>query len=67
MPKLKESIPEDIDKIATAIVRMEFGPDDDTDWETYLAIAKAIKAERERCMGIIREMGEDLKQKLRSL
>lgn len=43
-------IPEDIDRIATDIVRMPLG--DDPEWETYKAIARAILAERKRCAEI---------------
>ena len=39
-------IPEDIDNIASAIVRANFAEDDDAEWGTYLLIAKAILAER---------------------
>jgi hypothetical protein len=39
-------IPEDIDNIASAIVRAQFAEDDDAEWGMYLLIAKAILAER---------------------
>jgi hypothetical protein len=39
-------IPEDIDNIASAIVRAQFAEDDDAEWGMYLLIAKALHAER---------------------
>ncbi|GAA4169274.1 hypothetical protein [Shinella granuli] len=47
-------IPDDIDRIATDIVRADYSKgDQEPDWLLYLAIAKAIHdavmAERERC------------------
>ncbi len=46
---MSENIPADIDKIATDIVRSDYTSDDeDPDWLMYLAIAKAIMAERDR-------------------
>ncbi|WP_246675468.1 hypothetical protein [Mesorhizobium sp. B2-3-4] len=40
--------PSDIDQIATDIVRAQFGPDTDADWEQYKLIANALLAERAR-------------------
>lgn len=47
-----DAIPEDIDRIATDIVRAQCGTEDDPEWQMYLAIARAILAERERCAQI---------------
>lgn len=51
------TIPDDIDRIATDIVRADYSKDgQEPDWLLYLAIAKAIHdavmAERERCARI---------------
>lgn len=44
-----ENIPSDIDQIATEIVRADYtAGDEEPDWLMYLAIAKAILAERDR-------------------
>lgn len=45
-----ERIPKDIDRIATDLVRTPY--EDDVEWNMYLAIARAILAERERCAKI---------------
>lgn len=45
-------VPEDIDRVATEIARSPMPTDCDADFELYLRIAKAIKAERERCAKI---------------
>lgn len=40
-------LPGDIDRIATDIMRADYsGPDKDSEWEMYLAIGRAILAER---------------------
>jgi hypothetical protein len=46
-------IPDDIDAIATDIVRAPL--EGEEDFELYLRIARAIMDERERCMGIVRD------------
>lgn len=43
-----EDIPEDIDQIASAIVKNPYAGDDEPDFQLYLAIARAIQAERNR-------------------
>lgn len=50
-------IPDDIDRTATDIVQMRMG--DDPEWETYVAIARAILAERKRCAGVARSEAEN--------
>ena len=42
-------IPEDIDRIATDLVRADYSGDHDPEWAMYKAIAGALAAERERC------------------
>jgi hypothetical protein len=49
-------IPEDIDAIATDIVRKPCDPDGDPDYEMYERIARALMAERERVAGIAARM-----------
>lgn len=45
-------IPKDIDEIASDIMNMRFNSDQDSEWETYKAISRAIMAERLRCSEI---------------
>ncbi|OVE94475.1 hypothetical protein B7W85_13060 [Allorhizobium ampelinum] len=54
-------IPDDIDLIATGIVRnaSPASADVDPDYELYLSIAKAILAERERCAAIVETISHD--------
>ena len=52
-------IPEDIDRIATDIVRAQCGTEDDPEWQMYLAIARAILAERERCRLIAVDVAQE--------
>lgn len=47
------NFPEDIDKIATDIVRAEWG-DADPEWALYQAICTAIMRERQRCAKLAR-------------
>lgn len=51
-----ERMPEDIDRTATDIVQMRTG--DDPEWETYVAIARAILAERKRCAEVALREGD---------
>lgn len=46
---ISSPIPNDIDKIASDLVRMDFSKADEPDYAFYLAIAEALNAERERC------------------
>jgi hypothetical protein len=48
--------PEDIDQIATSIVRKQYGPDDDSEWETYKAIAEALITERKNFAELLMQM-----------
>lgn len=57
-------IPEDIDRIATDIVREPFGPDEDAEYGLYLRIAKALLAER---LASPRPPGSDEEQEPSSL
>lgn len=55
-------IPEDIDKIASDIVRTDFSQtEDDPEWLHYLAIARAILAERQRCAEVAEKEAEGYK------
>lgn len=51
-------IPEDIDRIATDLVRADYSGDDDPDWKMYESIARALMAERERCAKIVEDNQE---------
>lgn len=53
------AIPHDIDRVASDIVRADYSKQDaEPDWLIYLAIAKAIVAERHRCAVIARQWKE---------
>jgi hypothetical protein len=50
-------IPDDIYRIATDIVRCDYSKAVEPDYEIYLAIARAILAERQRCAEIAKATG----------
>lgn len=53
---MTEVIPNDIDQISSDIVRTDYSKDDmEPDWLLYVAIARAILAERRRCALIARQ------------
>ncbi|TGV15804.1 hypothetical protein EN816_00700 [Mesorhizobium sp. M8A.F.Ca.ET.173.01.1.1] len=60
-------IPEDIDLIATAIVRTSYTNEQDGDWELYSAIARAILAERERATSILSGVADVLAKHMTDL
>lgn len=50
---MTSEIPEDIDRIATNLVRADYSGDDEPEFKMYLAIAQALLAERERAARMV--------------